>query len=103
MLAVLTSSQMRKGQPAVVDPARPTRSEMRRWQEGHRRAAERQRQLDASGRVDEKQVAARVTDLFDAALAPGNRIEFGDPIRRRDEAAVRAIWRKLRAGHVKIR
>jgi hypothetical protein len=87
----------------VSDPARPTRAEVRRWQEGHRRAARKQRALIAIEGVDRRRALAVSTDLFDVALTPGAHTILRDAVREREVAAVREIWRRLRARHAKHR
>jgi hypothetical protein len=56
----------------VLDAARPTRAELRRWQAGYARAAARQRTLATTDALDETRTRDVTLALFDAALAPGS-------------------------------
>lgn len=92
-----------KAKSPFADPTRPTSAELRRWQAGYRRVAERQRALVAAAGFDRRRAVDLSLDILDAGLTTGVRPARLDAVRAREVDAVRATWRRLRAKVMKAR
>ena len=84
--------------PPFADPQRPRPAELRRWQSGYTKVAQRQRELEQARGVNRKRSLGLSRDMIDSALASGSRTILKDAVRRRGEADVRRIWQRLRSG-----